>query len=115
MSCTLLSPSLNIKQILMELNIKWTPENYSKQSHPSVVESFVLPTLYIKLQESCWAKKAFNIGRRKVGVSDVRIQTFSPQKSTLTFGIQMSSAKFCQNMLARPSFPPDTPQKSPVS
>lgn len=55
----------------MELNIKWTPENYHKQSHPLVVESFVLTILYIKLQESCWAKKAFNIGRQKVGVKSL--------------------------------------------
>lgn len=71
MSCTQLGSSLNIKQILMELNIKWTPENYNKQSHPLVVESFVLPTFYTKYQESSWAKNAFNSGRRKVGVKSL--------------------------------------------
>lgn len=71
MSCTQLGSSLNIKQILMELNIKWTPEDYNKQSHPLVIESFVLPTFYTELQESSLAKKAFNSGRQKVGVKSL--------------------------------------------
>lgn len=71
MPCTQLGSSLNIKQILMELNIKWTSEDYNKQSHPLVVESFVLPTFYTELQESSWAKKAFNSGRQKVGVKSL--------------------------------------------